>query len=877
MYFKNDDDEVKNNIQNEQPESKENDYETYEDELKTIFNEENEEEIDEDEAELEQNQEGFQVSSQLIESEADNIVPKYISEEVRTSFLEYAMSVIISRALPDVRDGLKPVHRRILHCMNELGITHSVAYKKSARIVGDVLGKYHPHGDASVYDSMVRMSQDFALRYPLIDGHGNFGSIDGDEAAAMRYTEARMSKIASLMVEDIKKNTVDFVPNYDGSEQEPQVLPARFPNLLVSGVSGIAVGMATKIPPHNLKEVIETFILLAQNPDISVQELAKHLPAPDFPTGATILGTSGIRQAYETGRGAFVLRSKAKIETFSSGKSKIIVYEIPYEVKKPQIIEKVVQLVRDKKIQGLKDVRDETNRKGIRVVFDVKKGFSPEIILNQLYKETDLQITYNINMLALVNGIPKVLNLKDILYQYLLHQEEVVTRGLQFDLKKAKERHNILLGIKIAVENIDEVIKIIRASKSDAEAQTTLGQRFDLNEAQTKAIVDMRLGRLTSLAIEKLIAEIKELEEEIERITSIINSHDKLIELIVNNHKKIIESYADDRRTEIVHGSIGQIVDEDLIKEQKVVLTLTKNNYIKRINLDEYRMQNRGGTGSSTATTYKDDNLKNILVASTHSDLLILTSKARIFRLRTHQIPDLSKQAKGVPFINLIPIEKDEDIVSLLVTQENYEDDNLYLVTVSKLGIIKKTSLSLYKRISKNGLIALNLKENDELLTAFITTEESEIIIGASNGRSVRFDNQDFRSLSRKSMGVKGITLGENEVVVGASSTDQGSTVFVLGQEGYGKKTHIDEYRKTARGGKGVITLKTEKAGNLAFISCVKGDEEILILTKQGIVIRTSLEQCNDVSRNTKGVKLITLKPKDSIQSVAVLEKIYEL
>lgn len=877
MYFKNDDDEVKNNIQNEQPESKENDYETYEDELKTVFNEENEEEIDEDEAELEQNQEGFQVSSQLIESEADNIVPKYISEEVRTSFLEYAMSVIISRALPDVRDGLKPVHRRILHCMNELGITHSVAYKKSARIVGDVLGKYHPHGDASVYDSMVRMSQDFALRYPLIDGHGNFGSIDGDEAAAMRYTEARMSKIASLMVEDIKKNTVDFVPNYDGSEQEPQVLPARFPNLLVSGVSGIAVGMATKIPPHNLKEVIETFILLAQNPDISVQELAKHLPAPDFPTGATILGTSGIRQAYETGRGAFVLRSKAKIETFSSGKSKIIVYEIPYEVKKPQIIEKVVQLVRDKKIQGLKDVRDETNRKGIRVVFDVKKGFSPEIILNQLYKETDLQITYNINMLALVNGLPKVLNLKDILYQYLLHQEEVVTRGLQFDLKKAKERHNILLGIKIAVENIDEVIKIIRASKSDAEAQTTLGQRFDLNEAQTKAIVDMRLGRLTSLAIEKLIAEIKELEEEIERITSIINSHDKLIELIVNNHKKIIESYADDRRTEIVHGSIGQIVDEDLIKEQKVVLTLTKNNYIKRINLDEYRMQNRGGTGSSTATTYKDDNLKNILVASTHSDLLILTSKARIFRLRTHQIPDLSKQAKGVPFINLIPIEKDEDIVSLLVTQENYEDDNLYLVTVSKLGIIKKTSLSLYKRISKNGLIALNLKENDELLTAFITTEESEIIIGASNGRSVRFDNQDFRSLSRKSMGVKGITLGENEVVVGASSTDQGSTVFVLGQEGYGKKTHIDEYRKTARGGKGVITLKTEKAGNLAFISCVKGDEEILILTKQGIVIRTSLEQCNDVSRNTKGVKLITLKPKDSIQSVAVLEKIYEL
>ncbi|WP_215736437.1 DNA gyrase subunit A [Mesomycoplasma hyorhinis] len=877
MYFKNDDDEVKNNIQNEQSESKENDYETYEDELKTVFNEENEEEIDEDEAELEQNQEGFQVSSQLIESEADNIVPKYISEEVRTSFLEYAMSVIISRALPDVRDGLKPVHRRILHCMNELGITHSVAYKKSARIVGDVLGKYHPHGDASVYDSMVRMSQDFALRYPLIDGHGNFGSIDGDEAAAMRYTEARMSKIASLMVEDIKKNTVDFVPNYDGSEQEPQVLPARFPNLLVSGVSGIAVGMATKIPPHNLKEVIETFILLAQNPDISVQELAKHLPAPDFPTGATILGTSGIRQAYETGRGAFVLRSKAKIETFSSGKSKIIVYEIPYEVKKPQIIEKVVQLVRDKKIQGLKDVRDETNRKGIRVVFDVKKGFSPEIILNQLYKETDLQITYNINMLALVNGIPKVLNLKDILYQYLLHQEEVVTRGLQFDLKKAKERHNILLGIKIAVENIDEVIKIIRASKSDAEAQTTLGQRFDLNETQTKAIVDMRLGRLTSLAIEKLIAEIKELEEEIERITSIINSHDKLIELIVNNHKKIIESYADDRRTEIVHGSIGQIVDEDLIKEQKVVLTLTKNNYIKRINLDEYRMQNRGGTGSSTATTYKDDNLKNILVASTHSDLLILTSKARIFRLRTHQIPDLSKQAKGVPFINLIPIEKDEDIVSLLVTQENYEDDNLYLVTVSKLGIIKKTSLSLYKRISKNGLIALNLKENDELLTAFITTEESEIIIGASNGRSVRFDNQDFRSLSRKSMGVKGITLGENEVVVGASSTDQGSTVFVLGQEGYGKKTHIDEYRKTARGGKGVITLKTEKAGNLAFISCVKGDEEILILTKQGIVIRTSLEQCNDVSRNTKGVKLITLKPKDSIQSVAVLEKIYEL
>ncbi|CAT04731.1 DNA gyrase subunit A [Mesomycoplasma conjunctivae] len=845
------------------------------DEIKVVFNEAASDNSEDDEEILPQNQDDFQLESQVIDSEKNNIIPKQIEEEMRNSFLDYSMSVIISRALPDVRDGLKPVHRRILYTMSELGIVHNSAYKKSARIVGDVLGKYHPHGDTSVYDSMVRMAQPFSLRYPLVDGHGNFGSIDGDEAAAMRYTEARMSKIASLMVEGIKKNTVDFIPNYDGSEQEPNVLPVRFPNLLVSGVSGIAVGMATKIPPHNLTEVINSFILLAKNNDISVEELAQSLPGPDFPTGATIFGVSGIQQAYKTGRGSFILRAKAKIETFNSGKSKIIFYEIPYEVKKPAIIEKVVQLVKEKRLQGIKDVRDETNRQGIRVVFEIKKGFNPEIILNQLYKETDFQISYSMNMLAIVKGEPKLLNLKEILYQYLLHQKEINLRGLNFDLEKYKEKLNVLLGVKVAVENIDEVVKIIKSSSSDAQAQEKLGKRFDLNPIQTKAIVDMRLGRLTSLAIEKLMTEIEQIKAEINRIEEIIASDEKLVQLVIDQHLEIINNFADPRRSEI-NGEIGNIIDEDLIPRSDVIISLTDNNYVKRINLEEYRVQNRGGVGSSTSSLYKDDYLKGIWFANTHTDLLIITSKAKIFKLRTHQIPDSTKQGKGIPFVNLLPIEKDEQIYTLLVWNQDYAHH--FLVTVSRLGLIKKTPLEFYKNINKNGKYALKLNENDTLVSAFIVKENEpcEVLIGSSSGKVNKFDFDSIRSTGRVAMGVKGIKLTNDEFVIGASHSLSGEYVFALGRFGYGKKTSIDEYRQTSRNSKGVKTLNTEKAGSLCFISIIKGNEEALIVTKKGILIRTSLQDINITSRNTKGVKIINIKDNDEIQSVTIVDKFEE-
>ncbi|MBN3535004.1 DNA gyrase subunit A [Mycoplasma procyoni] len=840
-----------------------------EEELKTVFKEEAVQEEDEEEV-APQDKEEYQVEPRLIDVETGGIVPKPISDEMRNSFLEYAMSVIVSRALPDARDGLKPVHRRILYGMSELGITHSVAHKKSARIVGDVLGKYHPHGDSSVYDAMVRMAQNFSLRYPLIDGHGNFGSIDGDEPAAMRYTEARMSKIASLMVESIKKDTVDFVPNYDGSETEPSILPAKFPNLLVSGVSGIAVGMATTIPPHNLGEIIDATVALARNPEISVRELMEFVKGPDFPTGAAILGKSGILKAYETGRGSFIIRSKVKIEELKNGKSKIIVYEIPYEVKKPALIEKVSQLVKEKKLDGIAEVRDETSRQGIRLVFDIKKGFVPEVVLNNLYKLTSLQLSYSINMIALVKGEPKLLNLKQALEVYLEHQFEVFTRRLQYDLKRAEERVHILEGLKVAVENIDEVVKIIKSSKNDPEAQEKLGKRFNLSEIQTKAIIDMRLGRLTGLAIEKLIDEMNELYEKISYLKSILASREKLRDLIIEELNEVKETFSDQRRTEITNEEVGQIQDEDLIPSQDVAVILTNKGYVKRINLEEYRTQKRGGVGSNTATTYEDDDLHSMLITNTHTDLLIFSSLGKVYRLRTHQIPEQSKQGKGIPFVNLISLDKDENVISLLST--NDYSDGQYLVTVSKNGIIKKTAISEYQRINSNGKIALGLKDQDQLQRAFIVKEEDEIIIGASNGQVVRFSATEFRATSRQSEGVKGIKLDEGEVVVGASSSSEGQFIFALGEFGFGKKTLIDEYRKTSRGTKGVKTINTEKAGNLAYIGNVKGNEEILILTKSGVAIRVSLEQIAESSRNTKGVKIISLKEKDSIKAIAKID-----
>ena len=665
MFFNDEDEDKKNKeIINDDEDSK---YYDHTEELKVVFSDESEVKkivIDDEEEIIPQNNEEYQVKSQLIEEETEFLAPINVSQEMRKSFLEYAMSVIVSRALPDARDGLKPVHRRILYSMSELGVTSSDPFKKSARIVGDVLGKYHPHGDSAIYESMVRMAQDFSLRYPLIDGHGNFGSIDGDEAAAMRYTEARMSKIANEMIDGLKKNTVDFIPNYDGSEQEPTVLPARFPNLLVSGSVGIAVGMATNIPPHNLGEVIDGVIALARNPEITIEELMQYVKGPDFPTGATILGRKGIIDAYTTGKGSIITRSKTHIELLKNGKSRIIVTEIPYEVKKPAMIEKIATLIKDKKIDGIVDLRDETSRKGIRVVIELRKNVVPEVMLNQLFKLTNLQINYSANMIALVNNEPKLLNLKSALQVYLNHQIDVVTRRVQFDLEKAKARAHILEGLKIAVNNIDEIIKIIRNSKTDAEAQATMMEVFSLSDKQAKAITEMRLGRLTGLAIEKMNEELNELNEMIRNFEEILANHAKLIQLIIDELTVIKDKYSDERRTEIDINNFGDISDEDLIPEKNILITMSAKGYVKRIPLIEYRVQKRGGVGSSTQTTYSDDDVAKILSTTTHTDLLIFTSFGKVYRLRAHQIPEMSKQAKGIPFLNLIQIEKDERVIS---------------------------------------------------------------------------------------------------------------------------------------------------------------------------------------------------------------------
>ncbi|MCE6114726.1 DNA gyrase subunit A, partial [Mycoplasmopsis agalactiae] len=727
---------------------------------------------DEDEEDIPQNKPEYKVEPKLVETEQDGIIPMQISKEMKVSFLDYAMSVIVSRALPDARDGLKPVHRRILYDMSELGITSGTQHRKSARIVGDVLGKYHPHGDSSVYEAMVRMAQDFSMRYPLIDSHGNFGSIDGDQAAAMRYTEARMSKVAALMLEGIKKDTVDFVDNYDATEKEPSVLPSRFPNLLVSGGSGIAVGMATSIPPHNLAETIDATIALAKNPEISISEIMEFLPGPDFPTGAMIMGTKGIKEAYETGKGSISVRSIAKIEHLQNGKSRIIVSEIPYEIKKTLIIEKIAQLMKDKTIEGIADLRDESNRNGIRIIIDIKKGEVPEIILNKLYRQTPLQSNYNVNFVALVDGEPKLLNIKYALEVYLKHQENVVTRRLRFDLNKAKDRMHILEGLKIAVENIDEVIKIIKSSKTDQDAQSNLSTRFDLSEKQTKAIVDMRLGRLTGLAVDSMIEEMQNLAAEIERITNILANRDLLIELIIDELTEIKNKYADERRTVIDKNISASINDEDLISKRDIVITTSTKGYVKRIDLEEYKTQRRGGVGITTMKTYNDDDISSIITTTTHTDLLIFTNHGRVYRIRAHEIPELNRQSKGTSFINIIPrlkVDEGEKVISMLAVDE-YSDDK-YLFTATKLGIIKKTSLSEFQIININGKRAFNLKEEDELIRASIIDDDELILLANSKQRIVKFHSNEFRALSRIATGVKGITLAEDETCISASSS----------------------------------------------------------------------------------------------------------
>ncbi|QJG66896.1 DNA gyrase subunit A [Mycoplasma phocoenae] len=844
-----------------------------EEEVKKVF--EDEVIIEEDDEEIPpQEKEGYTVQPNLLEEETNGLSPVSLVTEMKNAFLEYAMSVIVARALPDAKDGLKPVHRRILYGMSELGMFHNQPHKKSARIVGDVLGKYHPHGDSSVYEAMVRMAQDFSLRYPLIDGHGNFGSIDGDEAAAMRYTEARMSKIASVMVDGIKKNTVDFIDNYDATEKEPIVLPARIPNLLVSGASGIAVGMATNIPPHNLNDVIDASIALAKNPGIDVDELIDIVKAPDFPTGGILFDKKSVIEAYRTGRGSVTMRSKTHIETLKNGKNRIIVTEIPYAIKKTDIIEKISQLVKEKRVEGIQDFRDESNREGIRVVIDIKKGFIPEIILNQLFKLSQLQSKFSINTIALVNNEPKQLNLKDCLEVYINHQKDVVTRRLQFDLEKDEQRAHILEGLKIAVENIDDVIEIIKKSKTDAEAQQKMTEKFGLDDIQTKAIIDMRLGRLTGLAIQKMVEELEFLHNRIAEYKSILASEEKLIDLIVEELEDVKSQFGDKRRSEIRWDLHHSIEEEDLIPVKDIVVTYSVNNYIKRVDLEEYREQRRGGVGSYAAKTYSDDQVENIIVSNTHTDLLILTSKGRIYRIRGHEIPAASKNAKGTPIVNILPtIDKDENIKTIISTND-YSDD-LFLVTVTKNGIVKRTSLTEYQLINKNGKIALGLKENDELIEAMIVKEDEEFFISGSNNRICRFDVNEIRPMSRIASGVFGIKLDDNSRVVSASSSNDGKYVFSLGSEGFGKMTLADEFRKTSRNAKGVLALNGQKAGELVYSATVNGDEDLIILTNTGLAIRFNLKEVSISGRNAKGVKLITLKNKnDYIVAVAKIKEI---
>lgn len=860
--------------ENKQDEDDDSKYYVEEEGIKTVFQEPKPQEkviIEEEEEIIPQDAEDYEVASQLIEEETDRLAPITISTEMRKSFLEYAMSVIVARALPDARDGLKPVHRRILYGMHELGLTASVAHKKSARIVGDVLGKYHPHGDSSVYEAMVRLSQDFSMRYPMVDGHGNFGSIDGDGAAAMRYTEARMSKIAATMVDGIKKDTVNFIDNYDGSETEPSVLPARIPNLLISGATGIAVGMATSIPPHNLTEVINGVVALARNSEITTEDLMERVSGPDFPTGGIIAGSAGIVKAYTTGRGSVKLRAKTHIEELKNGKTRIVVTEIPYMVNKANMIEKIAHLVKDKAIDGITDLRDETSRKGIRVVIELRRDVVPEVILNQLFKMTQLQTSFSMNMIALVDGAPKVLDLKTALKVYLDHQIEVVKRRTQFDLNKTEARAHILEGLKTATQNIDEVIKIIRSSKNDEEAQNQLINTFSLSEKQAKAITDMRLGRLTGLAIERMNEELEELHKTIVELKNILDNHSVLIELIINELTDIKDRFGDDRKTEI-NDSLGDIDDEDLIPQKDIAITMSNRGYVKRIPLEEYQVQNRGGIGSKGMSTYEDDNVEKIVTTNTHTDLLIFTTYGKVYRIRAHQIPELSKQAKGIPFINIIDIKKDEKIVSLL-SVETYENTE-YLLTVTKKGVIKKTRLSEYSRINRNGKIALKMRENDMLVKAMIVTDHEQVVIGGSHGKVVRFDSTEVRAMGRTATGVKGINLSDDlkANVVGASITDAEGYILSIGEDGFGKMTHVTEYRQTKRGAKGVKSINTKKAGYLKFVEVVKGSEDILIVTKQGITIRTSLTQVATSSRGTKGVKVIKLQEGNAIKSIAVID-----
>lgn len=799
-----------------------------------------------------------------------------LPDEMRTSFLDYAMSVIVARALPDVRDGLKPVHRRILYGMNELGVSPDKPHKKSARIVGDVMGKYHPHGDFAIYEAMVRMAQPFSYRQMLVDGHGNFGSVDGDGAAAMRYTEARMSKIALEMLRDINKDTIDFQDNYSQEEREPVVLPSRFPNILVNGASGIAVGMTTNIPPHNLKEVIDAIVLLMENSEVTIEELMEALPGPDFPTGGTIIGKSGIRRAYRTGKGKIIVRGKVEMETFGSNldRERLVITELPYGVNKAKLVERIADLGRDKRIEGITYIADESGREGMRIVIEIRRDTSAYVVLNNLYKQTALQVNFGLNMLAIDKGVPKVLNLKEILEKYLTHQEEVIVRRTEFEKRKAEDRAHILEGLQKALDVIDEIISIIRSSRDSETAKTQLIESYEFSEIQAQSILDMRLVRLTGLEREKIDKEYQDLQELITRLSEILSSQIRIYEVIEDELRDIQKRFNDPRRTDIQPGEIQSLEDEDLIEEENILLTLTNNGYIKRMTEDEFNVQNRGGRGVKGLGLADEDNIQTLVSASTHDTLLFFTNQGKVYRAKGYDVPEYGRTSKGLPIVNLLNLDSDEyvrDIVN--VRREEDDDSDMYFFFVTRQGQIKRTHAKHYYNIRTNGLIAINLREGDKLQHVLVTEGNENIIIGSHQGYAVTFNESDARPMGRTAAGVRGMNLRDNDYVVGASVLEEDDQVLVVTENGYGKRTDASQYAVRNRGGKGVFTSNlTEKSGNLAGLVTVKGEEDLLIMTDEGIVIRIHVKGVSTSSRVTLGVRVIRIAEGSKVSEIVVLD-----
>lgn len=812
----------------------------------------------------------------MVEDYKENITVSELAGEMKQSFLDYAMSVIVSRALPDVRDGLKPVHRRILYGMQELGNTPEKAYKKSARIVGDVMGKYHPHGDSAIYDAMVRLAQDFSTRYELVDGHGNFGSVDGDSAAAMRYTEARLSKISMEMLRDINKNTIDFRENYDGSETEPVILPARFPNLLVNGTSGIAVGMATNIPPHHLGETIAALKVLMNNPECTTIDLMEALPGPDFPTGATVIGKSGIRKAYETGKGSIIVRAKAEIESMPGDRERIIVTELPYMVNKARLVEKIAELARDKAIEGITALRDESDRQGMRIVVNVRKDASASVILNNLYKQTQMQTSFGFNMLAIVDGVPRTLSLKEILVEYLKHQQEVIRRRTQFDLDKAEARVHILEGLRVAIDNIDEIIKIIRGSQQTDQAKQELITRFELSNIQAQAILDMRLARLTGLERDKIEAEYKELIVKITDLRDILSQPERIDQIISDELEEISEKYSDERRTELLAGEIENIDDEDLIDEESVVIVMTKKGYIKRMLADDFRTQNRGGRGVQGIETNVDDFMTTILNCSTHDTILFFTNTGRVYKIKAYEIPEFGRTAKGLPIVNVLNLN-DEETVQAMINFEDTPTGEEQVFFVTEKGVVKRTALAEFKNIRNNGIIAINLNEGDSLRQVMFTNGKQNIIIATRLGYSVSFRETDIRSIGRSAAGVRGINLREGDEVIGAAILEENSDVLVVTSKGYGKRTSASQYPLRNRGGKGIKTVNlTDKNGELVSLLVVEQDDDMMLISSDGITIKFNVTHVSKTGRVTQGVRLMRMAADAFVTAAEIIDRVIE-